>query len=269
MESVVKSNEEKETSGSLITSPKPDEVLNGKLVKIQGKAENSQKVLFLSDTISDISTTKPDGTFEIEEGFNQGINLVSVTVLDKDFSQSQNITLPVYVSQDDAESKYKFIAGTAVKIFENTIAVNSQLGEINVKKDKNTKLFMPSPTPSKQTQPKSTQNEIQIGDYIVALGQKNNDTEFTATKIEVLRENKPKINKTYAVVKLASAAKNNIFSGSSTKDNKLLEFTLDKATQFIEKDKKADAKSIAKEKTAIIFYTSLTSGNQTTLVYIL
>lgn len=270
VEAVIKSDsQERANSTSPILFPKQDEVLTQKLVKIQGKVESSQRVLVLSNNINDITTANTDGTFEAEAGFDLGINLITVISLNSDFKEDKNITQPIYIAKENTNAPDKFLAGTVAKIFENTITVNSQLGQVNIRMDKNTKLTLSSPTPSKKPQTKSNSSDIRVGDYIIVLGQKNGNTDFTALQIEIYRENKPTINKTYAVVKLTSAAKNNIFSGQNLKDNKLLEFKIDKDSEFIEKDKKTNAKAVVKDKTAIIFYTNQTNGNMVSLVYFL
>ena len=238
-------------------------------LKISGKTQPNSKVLVFSNTFNDIATIAQDGSYSLDENLTNGLNLISVVSLDKDFKQIQKQDISLYLkSKNDASDFTQTAAGNVTKIFQNTVTVSTANGDLNVSTSSSTKYTLPTPPPSKSPQPKTSGPDIRVGDFIIALGTNSSDNSLTALQLTVIRDNKPTISKTYSVVKLASAVKQKIFSGTSIVDNKLIEFTLDKNAQIFSSDKKADEKAITKNQTAIIFYAPQNQDNIASLVYI-
>ena len=238
-------------------------------LKISGKTQPNSKVLVFSNTFNDIATIAQDGSYSLDENLTNGLNLISVVSLDKDFKQIQKQDISLYLKgKNDASDFTQMAAGNVTKIFQNTVTVSTANGDLNVSTSSSTKYTLPTPPPSKSPQPKTSGPDIRVGDFIIALGTTSSDNSLTALQLTVIRDNKPTISKTYSVVKLASAVKQKIFSGTSIVDNKLIEFTLDKNAQIFSSDKKADEKAITKNQTAIIFYAPQNQDNIASLVYI-
>jgi hypothetical protein len=255
-------------SSIFVLDPKDNDILDTSTIKFSGKTNKDNKIILISNTIGDIANVKNDGTFEITEVLENGLNLINIISIDRDFKEIQKESLTLYVSTSSDKDK-NVTAGFVNKIFENTLTVTTPSGDVTVKKTISTTISTPKPDVTKPIpSPKNKDADIRVGDYIVALGAMTKETGMTASSIQIIRDNKPQITKKYAPVKFASAAKLKIFSGYDLGDNKLIEFKLDKTTVFAG-DKKSDEKAIAKDKRAIIFYTPSGSDNIASLIYIL
>lgn len=258
---------EKDTS-IFVLSPKDNDILDTNTVKFSGKTNKDNKIILISNSTGDIANVKNDGTFEITQVLGDGLNLINIISVDRDFKEIQKQSLTLYVLTTETKDK-NVTAGLVNKIFENTLTVTTLSGEVTVKKTATTTTSIPKSDTAKPTpSPKNKDTDIRVGDYIVALGTKTKDTDITASAIQIIRDNKPQITKKYASIKLATAAKLKIFSGNTLLDNKLIEFKLDK-TNVIDNDKKSDEKAIVKDKRAIVFYTPNGSDNIASLIYIL
>lgn len=252
----------------LVLSPKDSDILDTTTVKFSGKTGKDNKVILFSNYAGDIAGAKTDGTFEITQIFDNGLNLINIVSIDQNFKEIQKQSLTLYVSNTPGKDK-NVTAGLVNKIFQDNLVVTTLNGDVTVKKTSSTTISVPKPDTAKQTPPaKNKDADIRVGDYVVVLGTKTKDTDITASQIQILRDNKPQITKKYAPIKFASAAKLKIFSGNNILDNKLTEFKLDK-TNIIDNDKKSDEKAIVKDKRAIIFYTPTGSDNVASLIYIL
>lgn len=267
VQTVVKSEAEKPgNTNTFVTSPTKDEILGSTDVKIAGQTSTSGTALIYSNNFNTSVVITPDGNFAYDTLLKDGLNLVQVAILDPDLKETQSQTLTVYVSKDDAGKNLSFKAGTVKKIFEGTLTITTTSGETELTTNSSTKYTNTNPpTNTKSPAPKNQDNDVRVGDYIVAIGQ-NDQGSHRAEKIEIYRDNKPQLTKTYAAVKIASPAKSNIFSGNNLKDSKLLELMLDKNSQIFEGDKKVNASSIAKDKTAITFFTERDGDNVVSLL---
>lgn len=260
-------NKQSENNASiLVLSPKDGDILDSSNINFSGKTNKVNKIIFISNSANDIASVKNDGTFEITETLDNGLNLITVVSIDRDFKEIQKQSLTLYVPTKSTKDNI-VIAGLVNKIFENTLTVTTLGGDVTINKTDTATITAPKPDTNKPaSSPKAS--DIRIGDYVVAFGTKTQDTQVTASSIQVIRDNKPQITKKYVSVKLASAAKLKIFSGYNLVDNKLIEFKLDKIN-VIDNDKKSDEKAIIKDKRAIVFYTSTGSDNIVSLIYIL
>lgn len=270
-QTVVKSNETQEQQNSLFAKPEPGQILTIGKNTLIGKTEPKTRIILLGDQLSEILTTNDEGTFSTETSFPSGISLIQAVILNQDLTENKSETFSIFASKENSSGQ-TYIAGTVTKIFSGTITIRTQTKDLEIKTTKET-IFtnsQTSPSPSPKTTKTATENEnVRVGDYIVAIGQKISGNLETATKIEIYRENKPVISTKYATVKITSPAKSNIFSATNTKDNKLLEFTIEKKTQILEKEKKVSTPSIAKDKTAIIFYQTEDKDNLVLKIHIL
>jgi len=214
--------------------------------------------------LTSITESQDDGNFKLEAEFPNGLSQLQIIVLNNGLEEIQNIMFPLYISEDKADKNSMFIAGTINRIFDNNITLSTKDGNSDIKITSSTKNIGRAKSPAKTSEEKL---DIRVGDYLVAIGQKTPEI-LSAEKIEIFRENKPKIDASYAAVKIVSGAKNNIFSANTTKDNKLLEFTLNKNTQIIADGKKATSAIVTKDKIAIVIY-KLENNNLVTLLHFL
>lgn len=259
---VLKNEPRQEVAKGFISSPIADEVSGSTTVKIAGQTGQAVTALVYSNsTTTGAVVITPEGKFAYDALLQNGLNLVQVAILDSNLKETQSQNMPIYVSKTDADKKLSFKAGIVKKIFENTLTVTTSSGDVDITTNSSTIITNTAPpTQTKSPPPKSSaDNDVRVGDYIVAVGEKDKNN-LKAQKIEIYRDNKPAVGKTYAVVKIASPAKSNIFSGTNQKDSKLLEFTLDKNSQIFDKDKKTNALAILKDKTAIVIYSDRDDG---------
>ncbi len=251
-----------------VTTPTDGDIIATNPLKINGKTTSSNRVLIFSNDFEDIAKINPDGTYAVEENLKEGLNQITIVFINGDFKEVDKQNLAVYlVPKSTKLNGDKMVAGNVSKIFENLITVSTFVTDTTIKLTDTTKITIPSSAPSKSPTPKQKGPDIRVGDYIVALGTKLSDNQVAASQLNIFRDNKPQIDKTYSVVKFASPAKLKIFSGSQTKDNKLLEFKLDNNSQIFDNDKKADDRAIAKDRRAIVFYSS--KENTASLIYII
>lgn len=267
MSQIQKPAENMDTNNSL---PKDGDVILINPLKVTGKTQSDYRILVFTNTLEDVAKVSNDGTYSIEEKLDQGLNQLAIVSLDKNLKEVSKQNLSVYLQKPEDKAKYDHVtAGNVTKLFENLITATTLSGEFNIKTTDSTKTSIPTPPPTKSPQPKTKGPDIRVGDFIIALGNKSKDNEISASQINIIREDKPQIKKTYAAVKLASISKSKIFSASQIKDNKLLEFKLGTNSQIFSGDKKADEKAITKDKTAIIFYTPDGTDNIVSLAYLL
>jgi len=264
---------DKETSSesqTLVTSPPQWEILGSVNVKIAGNAASASTALIYSDNLNSALAITPEGNFAYDVTLKNGLNILNIVALNSELKETHSQIFNIFVSSADADEKLYFRAGIVKKIFENTLTVTTSSGEIEITTNSSTVYANTAPpTPTKSPPPKnSNDNDIRVADYIVAVG-KEDKNNLKAKKIEIYRANKPSVDKTYSIVKIASPSKSNIFSATNTKDNKLLEFTLDKNTQILEKDKKVTTALIIKDKTAIVFYQTEDKENLVLKIHIL
>ena len=264
VETVVKTDVQEQKPASFITSPQPGQILTEKKVQIAGNAKTRTKTLLISNPLTSITESQDDGNFKLEAEFPNGLSQLQIIVLNNGLEEIQNIMFPLYISEDKADKNSMFIAGTINRIFDNNITLSTKDGNSDIKITSSTKNIGRAKSPAKTSEEKL---DIRVGDYLVAIGQKTPEI-LSAEKIEIFRENKPKIDASYAAVKIVSGAKNNIFSANTTKDNKLLEFTLNKNTQIIADGKKATSAIVTKDKIAIVIY-KLENNNLVTLLHFL
>ncbi len=262
IETVVK-NEEDTKPATFITSPKPYQILADTKLRVEGIAQPDTTIIIITDSQAAALKSQKDGTISYELEIPNGLSLIQVVALDQKFEEAQNVTIPVYVSK--GETKYKaFYSGSVNKIFENTITLSTIEGTVDIATAPDTQKVLTNPAAAKKTTGKP---DVRVGDYLIVLGQANQEV-FRAELIEIFRDTKPVINASWVSAKISSVAKSNIFSATSTKDNKLIELTLNKNSQIMENGKKVTAAAIVKDKTAIIIYKAQ-NDNLTLLLHFL
>ena len=126
-----------------------------------------------------------------------------------------------------------------------------------------TKLILP------QSENDKEDSEIRVGDYLISLGSLENEKEFNAAQIEIIRDNKPQNIEKYTAGILLGSVKEDVFSIKNIKDSGIVEFTLSKDSTISKNGEDAEAKDILKDKRAIIMYYTEEGENIADLVYIL
>jgi len=244
-------------------SPNNGIITNDARIKFQGKAKPGEYILIYSNSYQTSIKATPSGNFEKDTELVPGLNIFSVTTLKEDLSQNQTIPILLYLTtKTDPQDAKIFLAGSVKNIFDNLITITTSNGEKTFRQKSSTKLNFPKNS-------EEDDKDIRVGDYLIALGAQVNEKDFNAQSVEVIRENKPQNLILYASCQLLTAPKSNLFSAKNLRDNKLLEFNLDKNSKIFEDEKLVDNKSIAKDKKAIVFYQNQDGKNLVKTIYLL
>ena len=244
-------------------SPDDGTIANDAKVKFQGKAQPYEYILIYSNSNQTFIKTASGGNFEKDADLIPGLNIFSVTTLKEDLSQNQTIPISIYLTtKTDPQDAKIFLAGSVKNIFDNLITLTTSSGEKTFRQKSSTKLTFPKNA-------EEDDRDIRVGDYLIALGAQVNEKDFNAQSVEVVRENKPQNLILYSSSQLLTAPKGNLFSAKNLKDNKLIEFSLDKNPKIYENEKLVDTKSIAKDKKAIVFYKNQDGNNLAVTIHLL
>ncbi len=248
--------EKEEKEATISITPQDGKILESTDVDFQITAGASSYVVILADNFENIIKTNSSGQAKIKLTLKENFNLIKIIILSQDFTKSQEKELALFVkSQITKTSAQTVAAGTVKNLFQNTITLTSTQGEKEIKTNAKTQTALSSPTPTKSPQPKNSDQNIRIGDYLVILA-KSEDKTSIAENIQIYRSEKPQITKQVAYFKLLSVVKkpDNLFSAKDEKNNQLTELNLDKNSQILKDGKKLTSSDLQKDQKAIIVY---------------
>lgn len=253
-----------------LKNPQDQSVITSAKINISGKTTPNSYLAILSN--SDIAITKTDnnGNFTKEVELATGLNLIDLKIATLDAKENFTKSLTLWYDKNSQESGSSIYAGTVKNIFDTVITVSTVNAAKNINTTKSTAFDIP--TPDEDEQKESTQSAVKtvrVGDFAIGLGDKKDDNTITAKKVIIIRENKPKIDKSYAEVKLLTAATKNIFTGKNLKDQKNMEFTLSKNSDIFAGDKDGKTEDIQKDKNALVIYHDQDDKKVVDLIYLL
>lgn len=269
-EPLTQGSQNQSATQSAVQSPKvrieDGKILKQKKLQLQGQVPPNSLVVIYSDTANAIVKSDQAGSFTNDIDLVSGLNLISISVLSPDYKEIAAKNLTYY--QDSTNSTNTTVyAGLVKSIFENTITLTTQSGDLPIKKDSSTLVDIPR-LPGVQTQPQD--QDIRVGDYMIALGKAVTNGQLEAKNIDILRDNKPQNQTHYAVVKILSSLSRSTFSAQQNGQSNVVKITTTSDTSYLDQDKEADAKAVAKDRSAIvIFHEDAKSNDIADLVYLL
>jgi len=246
-------------------TPDDGSVINSKTVKIQGKAQKDNTVIIYSNSFQDIIKAGGGGGFEKEAALEDGLNLIKIIYLNPSLEVSGEFNLTLYSSTDDVGDTAA--AGSVKSIFDNLVTVTTTAGDVNVRTSKSTNFDVPEEEDVKEAT--SEVDNVRIGDYVIATGDATDEDSILAKNFAVIREDKPQIEKQFIVATMASTVRQNLFSAKNKGDNQIIEFTLNKNSQISLDGKSGKNTDIAKDKTALVFFSKDDDSNLVSLIYLL
>lgn len=199
-------------------------------------------------------TTKSDdkGKFQQEVTLTAGLNLYSIQTYSQNLDELDKKTLSLYFAKDKETTGNTVYAGSVKSIFNNLITVTTSNGDRSISSQKSTDYIFPKNSEDSTEATASAITNVRVGDYMIALGNRDETDKIAAQKITIIRENKPQNSETVNAVKLLTAPRQNLFSAKNIKDDKILEFTLKKESKIESNNQTIKSIDITKDKRAII-----------------
>lgn len=241
-------------------------VLQQKKLQLQGQVPPNSLVVIYSDTTNAIVKSDQAGTFSTNVDLVNGLNLIAISVLGPDSKEIAVKNLTYYQSSADTTNTTVY-AGLVKSIFENTITLTTQSGDMPIRKDNSTQINIPT-LPGVQAQPQD--QDVRVGDYMIALGKTVTSGQLEAKSINIMRDNKPQNQTHYAVVKILSSPSRNTFSAQQSGQSNIVKITTNTGTSYFDQEKQTDIKAVAKDRLAIvIFHEDAKANDIADLVYLL
>ncbi|MFI5205440.1 MAG: hypothetical protein ACHQVK_00720, partial [Candidatus Paceibacterales bacterium] len=168
--------------------PKDGSVISDKTVKLKGQMLPNSIVLMTADSF--VQSTKADssGNFEKEITPSPGLNLINIISIASDFSKDTQKSISLYQTTDSSVGNM-VLPGSVKTIFDNLITITTLNGEASVKIPSSVSITFPKDAQGQQSG--QSVKDIRIGDYMIALGDSQDDGTLSAKKITIIRENKP------------------------------------------------------------------------------
>ncbi len=234
--------------------------------QLQGQTLPNSIILLYSNSINTILKSDANGKFQANLDLDDGLNLIGLSTLGTDLKEIAATNLTYYVAQAKTEDT-TVLAGLVKSIFKDTTTLTTQTGEATVKQAKNAKVAIPKlPGVASQSQ----DQDIRVGDYMIALGKNITEGQLEADNINISRDDKPQNQRHWAIVKILTTLSKNNFSAQQTGQSKTVKIATNTNSSFIDKDQKADSKAVVKDRNAIVIYYEDEKGNDTAdLIYLL
>lgn len=256
-------------------TPIDGQVLTDSLVTFNGKSTPAKYIIAYSNSAQNITQSSDKGDFKLNLTLTDGLNLITVSTLDENFLEKDSKQVVIYSNTDKSAAYKTVFAGSVKSIFDNLLTITTATGEKTFRQKTSTKLVLPKNTPpTKQTAKDNT--TIRVGDYIIALGSVENEKEFSAETISVIRENKPQNAEKFTDAIILSNAQKNpkvkdqiLFSAKNPKENSAVELILGKESKISDAGKDAKEDKIVKDRKALIFFHPQDKDKIADLVYLL
>lgn len=248
-----------------IKNPKDNIVLGETKLKIFGKASPDSLVFIFANDLAQFTKVEKNGDFEKEVELVEGLNLLEIQEITSSQTNGKNQSLTIFVKKD--ETAQVVFAGPVKSIFDTVLTVSTSTGTKNVRTNKQTGFDIPK---DEEEATASAIKNIRVGDFVIATGNQTagKEDEIIASKIQILREEKPQNSRQITIAKILTNPRQNLIS-LKNQANQIGEYTLTKTTQVISDGKEAKSTTITKDKRAIIIYHKEDSQNQIDLIYLL
>ena len=162
--------------------PSTGSILNEQLITFEGKSSANNYILLVSNNTLGISQADDNGDFDLEVELVTGLNLINIFSIRDDFSQDHEMSLTIYITEDSEDTT--ILAGPVKSIFDNIITISTNEGDHTIRQKTSTDIILPEDDDEED-------EEIRVGDYLITLGEIENEKDFNATLIEIIREDKP------------------------------------------------------------------------------
>jgi len=242
-------------------TPASGHVLAENNVTFEGKTFGTSYIIISASNTLGITQANENGEFKIEAELAQGLNLIDVIAIDPNLAELKTLPLTLYIDPDSKVSTV--LTGPVKSIFDNLITITTAQGEQTIRQKSSTKLILP------ETESDKEDDDIRVGDFIIALGEIENEKDFDTSSIEVIREEKPQNNEKYLAGALLTKVNKNIFSVRNQKDSQIVEFNLSKDSKISKNGEDAQIEDIAKDKKAIIVFYTKDNENTADLIYLI
>ena len=242
-------------------TPASGRVLAENNVTFQGKTHGTSYIIISASHTLGITQANENGEFKIDAELAQGLNLIDVIAVDQNLAELKTLPLALYVDPDSNASTV--LTGPVKSIFDNIITITTTQGEQTIRQKSSTKLILPEAENDKED------GDIRVGDFLIALGEIENEKDFDTSSIEVIREEKPQNNEKYVAGVLLTKVNKNIFSVRNQKDSQIVEFNLSKDSKISKNGEDAQIEDIAKDKKAIIVFYTKDNENTADLIYLI
>ncbi|GEM_PF-3543598 len=246
-------------------------VLSDNIAKIAGKASPDSLVAIFSNSNSTVTQTEANGNFETDFELTEGLNQIAIVTFSKsDLAPTNTKYIDYYLKngKEKLPEKAVLYSGPVKSIFDTLTTVSTTEGDKKAQTKKTSELLLPEDE-EETNATTSALSGIRIGDFAIALGTVDKEGAMSIQKLQIMRDPKPQISKSIVAVKILKEPKSNLFSANNLKDNKIIEFNLNKNSLVYINDQKAETKSILKEKRAVIFFEKEKDKNIAGFVYIL
>lgn len=245
--------------------PKDGSVLSAKTVKFKGKMLPGSLIFIVSSDFHLSTQADASGTFEKEVTLAPGLNLIDIISISADLAKESRRKTALYLATDNTFAA--LAAGSVKTIFDNVITITALNSQQTVRTGSSTKISFPKDAAGEEST--ESAKDIRVGDYVVALGDPVDSDTVTAKKLTIIRDNKPQNTKEYAIAKVLTAPKQNLFTAKTAKDSKVLELTLTKTTHVLLDAKEAKITDIQKDKNSVIVYHPDGTKKIVDLIYLL
>lgn len=253
--------EKQEQKAILTISPKDGTVLNNNEVKFQVETSPNEYVVISSNFTQSIGKANSSGKFELDLKLEDGLNLINIVTVNENSEETQSRSISIYIQE--STSSTKVFSGPVKSILDDLITITTNNGEQTMRWKKSTDLILPTSQNNKED------TDIRVGDYLITLGTIENEKDFNAISIEVIRQNKPQNLKKFIAGITLTGVKNNLFSVRNQKDSSIAELTVDKNSVISQNGQEVDIEKVLKDKRAIIIYHSEDDKNIVDLIYLI
>ncbi len=248
-------NEAKEKS--LKITPENGAVLKDNEITFQIESTPNEYVVIFSNLTQSVGKADEGGRFDVEIELEDSLNLINISTLNENLETTQSQSATYFIKQP-AKTTTVF-AGPVKSIFDEVITIATTGGEQTVRKKTSTDLILPT----------GEDGDIRVGDYLITLGTIENEKDFNAVSIEVIRKDKPQNSEKFIAGIILTEIKNNLFSLRNQRDAQIAEFTVDKNTIVSQSGQQADFEKVTKDQRAITLYHLEDNQNLADLVYLL
>lgn len=250
-------------SNDLEISPKDGLVLTQNLVKFKGKASADTFVTIYSNDFQTVTRATKSGDFEKEVELANGLNLITLAILNQKQELEQEKSLTLFVTEESVGNTV--FAGSVKSIFDTLVTITTPNGDRSVRTSKSTKIDVPQ---EEQSTGPAIKN-IRVGDYAIALGNAQDKDTQVATSLQIIRDDKPQNTKVLTKAVIITNVKNNLFSAKKVASGEIAEFSLAKQSKVEKDDSPLKITDITRDKNAFIFYHPEKNQNIVDLVFLL
>lgn len=252
-----------------LKTPKDASIFKEAKVKVEGTTGSGEFIAIYSNDFQTVAKASEKGQFEAEISLTPGLNLVAVFADPKSPKAAKTEFLTLWLSPKGDEETYDTVyAGSVKSILSGVLTASTLSGEKTIRTTKFTKINLPPPPKDEETPDEPKVTDIRVGDYITALGTASDPNSQVAKIIDVIRENKPQIQKELIFAEIETQPRQNLFSVKD-QEGKIRQFSIGKNTKIQIAGDDGKATDVTGDKSALIFFHEENNKNAADLIYLL